>query len=75
MLNDNLWLAAKNTSNLSFLCDDGHGDYNRSYEQSDDNFNYADYSTDIRDNDYCNFEKKKRRSKKEIIADILNHWD
>jgi hypothetical protein len=40
-------------------CDDGHGDYNRSYEQNDDNFDYADYSTDHKDNNFCNYEKEE----------------
>lgn len=57
--------------------DDGHGDYNRSYEQYEKNdIDYADYSTDHRDNNYRNFEKKKRkRTDKEIVADILKRWD
>ena len=54
------------------MFDDGHGDYNRSYERDYDDFDYADYSTDHRDN---NFEKKRRKSEKEIIKDILNRWD
>ena len=60
---------------LPYSCDDGHGDYNRSYEQNDDNFDYADYSTDHRDNNYRNFEKKKRKTKKEIINDLLKHYE
>lgn len=55
--------------------DDGHGDYNRSYEQSYDDFDYADYSTDHRDNNFRNFEKKKRKTKKELIEDMLKRWD
>lgn len=56
-------------------CDDGHGDYNRSYERSDDDFDYADYSTDHRDNNFRNFEKKRRKTNKEIIEDLLKRWD
>lgn len=56
-------------------CDDGHGDYNRSYEQDNDGFDYADYSTDHRDNNFRNYEKKKRKTQKEIIQDILKHWE
>lgn len=59
------------------MLDDGHGDYNRSYEQYENNdIDYADYSTDHRDNNYRNFEKKKRKkTQKEIVADILKRWD
>ena len=60
---------------VPMLFDDGHGDYNRSYERDYDDFDYADYSTDHRDNNYRNFEKKRRKSEKEIIKDILNRWD
>ena len=60
---------------VQLLFDDGHGDYNRSYERDYDDFDYADYSTDHRDNNYRNFEKKRRKSEKEIIKDILNRWD
>lgn len=52
---------------VPLLLDDGHGDYNRSYEQYENNdIDYADYSTDHRDNNYRNFEKKnvKRHKKK-----------
>ena len=61
---------------IPLLLDDGHGDYNRSYEQYENNdIDYADYSTD-RDNNYRNFEKKKRKkTQKEIVADILKRWD
>ena len=58
------------------LADDGHGDYNRSYENNNNDIDYADYSTDHRDNNYRNFEKKpKIKSEKERIQDILNRWD
>ena len=57
------------------MFDDGHGDYNRSYERDYDDFEYADYSTDHRDNNYRKFEKKRRKSEKEIIKDILNRCD
>jgi len=46
-----------------FWCDDGHGDYNRSYEGNYD-IDYADYSTDHMDNNYHNFTKKIPRKKK-----------
>ena len=62
---------------VPLMLDDGHGDYNRSYEQYENNdIDYADYSTDHRDNNYRNFEKKKRKkTQKEIVADILKRWD
>ena len=47
-------------NNTLFYFDDGHGDYNRSYERSYDDFDYADYSTDHRDNNFRNFEKKRK---------------
>lgn len=43
---------------VPYLFDDGHGDYNRSYERDYDDFDYADYSTDHRDNNFRNYEKK-----------------
>lgn len=55
--------------------DDGRGDYNRSYERSNDDFDYADYSTDHRDNNYRNYEKKKRKTKKQVIEDLLKRYD
>lgn len=55
--------------------DDGHGDYNRSYEQDYDDFDYADYSTNHLDNNFRNYEKKRRRTNKEIIEDMLKRWD
>lgn len=61
--------------NLPFYLEDGHGDYNRSYDKGYDDFDYADYSTDHRDNNYRNFEKKKRKTKKEIINDLLKHYE
>lgn len=60
---------------IPVLADDGHGDYNRSYEQSYDDFDYADYSTDHRDNNFRNYEKKRRKTNKEIIEDMLKRWD
>ena len=62
---------------IPYILDDGHGDYNRSYEQNNDNFDYADYSTDHRDNNFRNYEKKvkKNKSKKQIIEDLLKRWD
>ncbi len=60
---------------IPVLADDGHGDYNRSYERSNDDFDYADYSTDHRDNNFRNYEKKRRKTKKEIIDDLLKRWD
>ena len=61
--------------NLPLQADDGHGDYNRSYERNDDDFDYADYSPDRRDNNFRNFEKKRRKTNKEIIEDMLKRWD
>ncbi|MCD8174806.1 MAG: hypothetical protein LUD41_02525 [Phascolarctobacterium sp.] len=58
-----------------FLFYDGHGDYTRSYERPDDDFDYADYSTDHMDNNYRSGERKRRRTQKEIIDDILKRWD
>lgn len=49
----------------TMLCDDGHGDYNRSYEQSDYEFDYADYSTDKADDHFFNLEKKPPKPKRE----------
>ena len=60
---------------LPLMLDDGHGDYNRSYDKGYDDFDYADYSTDHRDNNFRNFEKKKRKTKKQIIEDMLKRWD
>ena len=40
---------------LIYQCDDGHGDYNRSYE-SHFEIDYADYSTDHRENNFRNYE-------------------
>ena len=64
-----------NSARNILWCDDGHGDYNRSYEHSDDDFDYADYSTDHRDNNFRNYEKKRRKTNKEIIEDMLKRWD
>ena len=36
-------------NNTPLYFDDGHGDYNRSYERSYDDFDYADYSTDLKE--------------------------
>ena len=58
-----------------FSCDDGHGDYNRSYDKGYDDFDYADYSTGKEDNNFRTRQKKKRKSEKQIIEDILNRWD
>lgn len=60
---------------LPVLFDDGHGDYNRSYEQNMDDFDYADYSTDNRDENFHNVKKKRRKTKKEILEDLLKRWD
>ena len=56
-------------------CDDGHGDYNRSYDKGYDDFDYADYSTGKEDNNFRTQQKKKRKTQKQIIEDILNRWD
>ena len=58
-----------------FSCDDGHGDYNRSYDKDYDDFVYADYSTGKEDNNFRTQQKKKRKTQKQIIEDILNRWD
>ena len=57
-----------------FSCDDGYGDYNRSYDKDYDDFDYADYSTGKEDNNFRTQQKKKRKSEKQIIEDILNRW-
>ena len=57
-----------------YFCDDGHGDYNRSYDRDANDFDYADYSTDKADDDFLTQKKKKRKSEKQIIEDILNRW-
>ena len=66
-----------NNTPVPFYFDDGHGDYNRSYERSYDDFDYADYSTDHRDNNFRNFEKKRKpnKTKQQIIQDLLKRWD
>ena len=58
-----------------FSCDDGHGDYNRSYDKGFDDFDYADYSTGKEDNNFRTQQKKMRKTEKQIIEDILNRWD
>lgn len=60
---------------IPFSCDDGHGDYNRSYDKGYEDFDYADYSTAKEDNNFRTQQKKKRKSEKQIIEDILNRWD
>ena len=45
MLNYNFYQYSVNINPLMF--DDGHGDYNRSYERDYDDFDYADYSTTL----------------------------
>ena len=60
---------------LPLMFDDGHGDYNRSYDRGYDDFDYADYSTDHRYNNFRNYEKKRRKTNKEIIEDMLKRWD
>ena len=60
---------------IPFSCDDGHGDYNRSYDKGYDDFDYADYSTAKEDNNFRTRQKKKRKSEKQILEDILNRWD
>lgn len=61
---------------ITMILDDGHGDYNRSYEKSNDGFDYADYSTDNSDNNFVNYEKKiqKRKTNKEILEHLKKHW-
>jgi hypothetical protein len=57
-----------------YYLDDGHGDYNRSYERDYD-VDYADYSTDHRENNFRNFEEKVPKSKKERVRNILKHYE
>ena len=61
--------------NPCYICDDGHGDYNRSYEHYDRDVDYADYSTDHRDNNFFNIEKKIKRSEKEIVNNAWKKFD
>ena len=61
--------------NIFYIFDDGHGDYNRSYEQYERDIDYADYSTDHRDNNYFNIEKKKKKSEKAIIDNAWKNFD
>jgi hypothetical protein len=61
--------------NSIYYCDDGHGDYNRSYEQNNYDIDYADYSTDHRDNNFRNYEKKIRKNKKDEIKDAWKHYE
>jgi len=68
-------LLYKPAFEFPFSCDDGHGDYNRSYEEGNDDFDYADYSTGREDNNFRTQQKKKRKSEKQIIEDILNRWE
>ena len=49
------------TQQIPLSLDDGHGDYNR--------------STDHRYNNFRNYEKKRRKTNKEIIEDMLKRWD
>ncbi len=66
------------TQTFPFYLDDGHGDYNRSYERNNDDFDYADYSTDHSDNNFRNFEKRRnpnKKTKEQIIQDLLKRWD
>ena len=46
-----------------------------SYDKGYDDFDYADYSTGKEDNNFRTQQKKKRKSEKQIIEDILNRWD
>ena len=57
-----------------YYLDDGHGDYGKSYDQSND-IDYADYSTDHRDNNFRNFEKKVPKTQKQRIKDLLMHYE
>ena len=57
-----------------YYLDDGHGDYGKSYDQSND-IDYADYSTDHRDNNYFNIEKKKKKSEKAIVDNAWKSFD
>ena len=57
-----------------YQLDDGHGDYNRSYERNWD-IDYADYSTDHRENNYRNYEWKVPKCIKERVRNILNQYE
>lgn len=61
--------------NFCYFCDDGRGDYNRSYDQYERDIDYADYSTDHRDNNFFNIEKKVKKSKNEIINNAWKNFD
>ena len=61
--------------NIFYIFDDGHGDYNRIYEQYERNIDYDDYSKDKRDNNYFNIEKKKKKSEKAIIDNAWKNFD
>ncbi|NLY83571.1 MAG: hypothetical protein GX084_03020 [Acholeplasmataceae bacterium] len=71
-------LAANNLEDNTvfyYWLDDGRGDYNRSYEQYEKDTDYADYSTDHRDSNFFNFEKKIRKNKQQIINDAWKKFD
>lgn len=59
---------------IQIYLDDGHGDYGKSYDHSYD-VDYADYSTDHRDNNFRNYEKKVPKTKRERIEDLLKHYE
>ncbi len=63
-----------NYIDLTFRLDDGKGDYNRSYDKGYDDFDYADYSTDKKDNNFRTSEKKKK-DKKPNLDELLKKWD
>ena len=64
------------TQQIPLSLDDGHGDYNRSYERSDDDFDYADYSTDHRDNNFRNYEERSAAKPiRKLLKDMLKRWD
>lgn len=67
--------SSHNSFLFPLICDDGHGDYNRSYDKGYEDFDYADYSTGKEDNNFRTQQKKKRKTQKQIIEDILNRWD
>ena len=77
ILNNNTYNTTSHVSILPFpfSCDDGRGDYNQSYDKGYDDFDYADYSTAKEDNIFRTQQKKKRKTQKQIIEDILNRWD
>lgn len=52
---------------ISYLFDDGKGDYGKSYDSNSYDINYADYSTERSDNNFKTLKQtKKEKTKKEL---------